>query len=67
MSEKSNSPPESASAEEILAFLTEVMRSDENIRERMKAAELLGKGLGCFEKTDTFPTKVVIVDDLSTE
>ena len=53
---------------EILSFLTEVMRDEEeaDLKTRMKAAELLGKRESLFEKKT--PTEkescVIIVDDL---
>ena len=53
---------------EILSFLTEVMRDEEeaDLKTRMKAAELLGKRESLFEKKT--PTekesRVIIVDDL---
>lgn len=45
-----------AGDEEVLQFLTRVLRGDEveNVRERMKAAELLGKHLGCFGDNPQF-------------
>lgn len=61
---------ESAAAEkeEILSFLTEVMRDNEeaDLKTRMKAAELLGKRESLFEKEQKTGEKcrVVIVDDL---
>lgn len=59
---------ETAKKAEILSFLTEVMRDEEeaDLKTRMKAAELLGKRESLFEKKQ--PTekesRVVIVDDL---
>lgn len=53
-----------ASAEEVLEFLSSVMRGDESCPAAMKAAELLGKRMGLFsEQDETLPTPV-IVDDL---
>ena len=57
-----------AEKEEILSFLTEVMRDNEeaDLKTRMKAAELLGKRESLFEKGRQADEKccVVIVDDL---
>lgn len=59
---------ETAKKAEILSFLTEVMRDEEeaDLKTRMKAAELLGKRESLFEKKA--PTekesRVIIVDDL---
>ena len=59
---------ETAKKAEILSFLTEVMRDEEeaDLKTRMKAAELLGKRESLFEKKT--PTekesRVIIVDDL---
>ena len=57
-----------AEKEEILSFLTEVMRdnAEADLKTRMKAAELLGKRESLFEKgkgTDE-KCRVVIVDDI---
>ena len=53
---------------EILSFLTEVMRDNEeaDLKTRMKAAELLGKRESLFEKGKAAEEKcrVVIVDDI---
>ena len=53
---------------EILSFLTEVMRDNEDadLKTRMKAAELLGKRESLFEKDRQAEEKcrVVIVDDI---
>lgn len=58
-----------AEKDEILGFLTEVMRDNEeaDLKTRMKAAELLGKRESLFEKgrQDTERCRVVIVDDLA--
>lgn len=58
-----------AEKEEILSFLTEVMRDNEeaDLKTRMKAAELLGKRESLFEKGKGVDEKcrVVIVDDIS--
>lgn len=57
-----------AEKEEILSFLTEVMRDNEDadLKTRMKAAELLGKRESLFEKDRQAEEKcrVVIVDDI---
>ena len=57
-----------AEKEEILCFLTEVMRDNEeaDLKTRMKAAELLGKRESLFEKGKGAEEKcrVVIVDDI---
>ena len=56
-----------ASAEEVLSYLTRVMRGEEGGggQAAMKAAELLGKRLGLFaEKAPELPPPVII-DDLS--
>ena len=57
-----------AEKEEILSFLTEVMRDNEeaDLKTRMKAAELLGKRESLFEKGKGIEEKcrVVIVDDI---
>ena len=57
-----------AEKEEILCFLTEVMRDNEeaDLKTRMKAAELLGKRESLFEKGKGTEEKcrVVIVDDI---
>lgn len=52
--------PEVADQGEILEFLTQTMRGDEEPRIRMKAAELLGKMKDTGEKEE----RVVIVDDV---
>jgi len=57
-----------AEKEEILSFLTEVIRDNEeaDLKTRMKAAELLGKRESLFEKGkgDDERCRVVIVDDI---
>ena len=55
-----------AEKDEILCFLTEMMREDEDPKLRMKAAELLGKRESLFEKTKETDDRcrVVIVDDI---
>lgn len=57
-----------AEKEEILSFLTEVMRdnAEADLKTRMKAAELLGKRESLFEKSRQADEKccVVIVDDI---
>lgn len=56
-----------AEKEEILCFLTEMMREDEDPKLRMKAAELLGKRESLFEKGKQKDERcrVIIVDDIS--
>ena len=62
-----------ASADEVLSYLTAVMRGDiegerpeKNSSPRMKAAELLGKRLGIFNDVNAVlrPEMPVIVDDI---
>lgn len=55
-----------AEKEEILCFLTEMMREDDDPKLRMKAAELLGKRESLFEKgkQNEENCRVVIVDDI---
>jgi hypothetical protein len=55
-----------AEKEEILTFLTGMMREDDDPKLRMKAAELLGKRESLFEKGKAAEDRccVVIVDDL---
>jgi len=62
-----------ASADEVLSFLTDVMRGaydgekpEKNSSPRMKAAELLGKRLGIFNDVNAVlrPEMPVIVDDI---
>lgn len=55
-----------AEKNEILCFLTEMMREDDDPKLRMKAAELLGKRESLFEKEKKAEEKcrVVIVDDI---
>ena len=55
-----------AEKEEILCFLTEMMREDADPTMRMKAAELLGKRESLFEKEKKAEEKspIFIVDDL---
>jgi phage terminase small subunit len=58
-----------ASADEILTFLTEVMRAegddDKRLATRMKAAEMLAKRLGYFDEDGTDkPEPAVIIDDI---
>lgn len=59
---------ESAGKEEILGFLTGLMRDEReaDIKTRMRAAEILGKRAGAFEKEDAEGERrqVVIVDDI---
>lgn len=55
-----------AEKEEILCFLTEVLREEDDPRMRMKAAELLGRRESLFEreKKPEEGNHVFIVDDL---
>ena len=62
-----------ASADEVLEFLTEVMRGEiagerpeKNSSPRMKAAELLGRRLGVFTDVNSVlrPEPPVLVDDI---
>lgn len=60
-----------AENQEILRFLTSIMRGEEyeemkdsTIKERMKAAELLGKRLRLFEGGKEEETSVIIIDDI---
>lgn len=58
-------PPSVASAEEVLEFLTGVMRGDESgSTQNMKAAELLGKRMGLFSERPEPPPAPVIIDDI---
>ena len=58
-------PPGVASSEEILEFLTGVMRgSEEGSTQTMKAAELLGKRMGLFAEKAEPPPAPVIIDDI---
>lgn len=40
-----------ATADDVLSFLTEIMEGDEALRDRLRAAELLGKRYGLFKDT----------------
>lgn len=66
--QKAEEEPAAAEKDEILTFLTEVMRDNEeaDLKTRMKAAELLGKRESLFEKGRNADEncRVVIVDDL---
>ena len=60
-----------AENEEILKFLTNVMRGDNNnssfegsIRERMRAAELLSKRKQFFDDSQNESINVLIIDDI---
>lgn len=55
-----------AEKEEILGFLTEMMRENDDPRMRMKAAELLGKRANLFEKEEKEEkgSRIIIVDDI---
>lgn len=68
VAQKTEEEPAAAEKEEILTFLTEVMRDNEeaDLKTRMKAAELLGKRESLFEKGRNADEncRVVIVDDL---
>lgn len=77
---KKDTPSENtrvASAQEILEYLTEVMRGDDkadgkrddrSAGSRMKAAELLGKRLGIFnDARDAPPEPPIIIDDIPGE
>ncbi len=59
---------ESAGKEEILGFLTGLMRDKKaaDVKTRMRAAEILGKRAGVFEKESAGEEqeRVVIVDDI---
>ena len=54
-----------ASSEEILKYLSGVMRGEEGSTAAMKAAELLGKRLGLFEERAEALPAPVIIDDLN--
>ena len=60
-----------ATADEILAYLTGVMRGETDVEKsasspRMKAAELLGKRLGIFQEVSAILHKTpVLVDDIA--
>ena len=64
--EKAEEETPVAEKEEILCFLTEMMREDDDPKLRMKAAELLGKRESLFEKGRQTEERcrVVIVDDI---
>ena len=52
-------------ADEVLSFLTGVMRGEESGNaQNMKAAELLGKRLGLFSERMEAPQPPVIIDDV---
>lgn len=53
-----------ASSNEILGYLSGVMRGEEGSTMGMKAAELLGKRMGLFEEQDEAAPAPVIIDDL---
>lgn len=57
-----------ASADEVLEFLTEVMRGNESdekgVSLRMKAAEMISKRLGYSQEGEMAPEAAVIVDDI---
>ena len=58
-------PPGIASGDEILEFLTGVMRGDaDGSTQTMKAAELLGKRIGLFAEKAELPPAPVIIDDI---
>ena len=55
-----------ADGNEILEFLTDVMRGDEDgSTHNMKAAELLGKRMGLFSESPPQPPAPVIIDDVA--
>ena len=57
--------PGIAGGDEILEFLTGVMRGDEDGNtQTMKAAELLGKRMGLFAEKVEPPPAPVIIDDI---
>lgn len=60
---------DTASANEVLEFLTRVMRGEEGGggQASMKAAELLGKRMGLFERAGDELPPPVIVDDVTGE
>ena len=66
MPQKTEEETPVAEKEEILCFLTEMMREDDDPKLRMKAAELLGKRESLFEKEKQRDERccVVIVDDI---
>ena len=59
-----------ASAQEVLEYLTDVLRGEgdadgrQAASPRMKAAELLGKRLGIFNEAPEIPAPPVIIDDI---
>lgn len=59
-----------ASAQEVLEYLTDVMRGEaesegrSGASPRMKAAELLGRRLGVFNESAEAPAAPVIIDDI---
>lgn len=59
---------EAAGKEEILGFLTELMRDSKetDVKTRMRAAEILARRAGIFEKdgADGEKKRIVIVDDI---
>ncbi len=57
-------PPGVASAQEVLEFLTGVMRGEEASTQNMKAAELLGKRMGLFAENVEAAPPPVIIDDI---
>lgn len=65
MHDKTGPPREVASAEEVLEFLTGVMRGSESgSTQNMKAAELLGKRFGLFSESGDALEPPVIIDDI---
>jgi len=59
-----------ARAEEVLMYLTDVLRGEseddpKTMSTRMKAAELLGRKLGAFDEGEEEKEAVVIVDDVT--
>lgn len=64
MNEKTG-PPVVATGEEVLMFLTGVMRGEESgSTQNMKAAELLGKRFGLFSEAGDGLEPPVIIDDV---
>lgn len=53
-----------ASGDEVLRYLTDVMRSASGSQGALKAAELLGKRLGLFSEQGDGPPAPVIIDDI---
>lgn len=61
-------PPGVADGNEILMFLTGVMRGNEDgSAHNMKAAELLGRRMGLFSEKEEAPPPPVIIDDVGVD